>query len=105
MCRRTSGFSTAELNLGRRRLCRWGVLMLTNFCPKCWKALCVCLVGASIVGSLGSLLKADPQAKLLPAHAVGSVLTAGTTGTAGPAVQMYVVHDQITGQRYVGVWP
>ena len=78
--------------------------MLTNFCPKCWKALCVCLVGASIVGSLGSLLKADPQAKLLPAHAVGSVLTAGTTGTAGPAVQMYVVHDQITGQRYVGVW-
>jgi hypothetical protein len=72
--------------------------MLTNFCRKCMKALCVCVATASIVGSL----PADAQTVQLSDHAVGSILTTGVTGTAG---QTYVVHDQITDQEYVGVWP
>jgi len=84
-----------------------GDLMLSYFYPKSWKFKVVCLglFGASIVGSVGSLLKGDLQVTTVPAHAVDSLLTAGMTGTAGSATHMLAVHDQITGQRYVAVWP
>jgi hypothetical protein len=76
-----------------------------NFCPKCRKFLCSCLVAASIVGSVGGWWKGDPQAKLVPARAVDSLLTSATTGTTSSAQVTFCTVNQITGQSYVGVWP
>jgi hypothetical protein len=61
--------------------------------------VCLCVAVAGV-----GFAKVDPRAKQPPAHALGTVLTVGMTGTAGPASQM-VVHNQATGQRISILWP
>jgi hypothetical protein len=78
--------------------------MSTNFCQRCLKFVCTCVVTASIVGLLSGIATANVQGDLPSDHAVG-VLTAGTTGATGTASQIHVVHNEITDQEYIVVRP
>jgi hypothetical protein len=71
--------------------------MLSNFCPKCKKLLCACVVTASIAGALFGSQTADVQGDLPSAHLMDAL---GTTGT-----QNHVAYNAITDEEYVGFWP
>jgi hypothetical protein len=73
--------------------------MLSNFCPKCKKLLCACVVTASIAGARFGFQTADVQGDLPSAHLMGA-LVSGTTGT-----QNHVAYNAITDEEYVAFWP
>lgn len=70
-------------------------------CAKCKKPVVYCLcLAVSVVG----FAKVDPLVKPLPAHAMEVTLMAATTSATSQAGQI-AVHNQVTGQRIVAVWP
>jgi hypothetical protein len=74
--------------------------MISDWCAKCRKPVVYCLcLAVSAVG----FAKVDPVVKPLPAHAVEVTLTATTSGTSEAG--QIVVHNQVTGQRIVAMWP
>lgn len=86
-----------------------GDFMLSDLCPKHWKAraLCGCLAASIAAPYLASVWNGNPQAKLPRINMMGQGLTMGATGTAttsSPGVTI-VSDATIPGQRYVLVWP
>jgi len=78
-----------------------GIFLPRNFCPKCRKFLCACLVSASIAASIAGYMTVGVQGDLPSAHFMGA-LASGTTGTVSQNTDVY---NTITDEEYVGFWP
>ena len=75
--------------------------MLSNFCPKCMKLVCACVVTASIAGAFFGSKTDYVQADLPSPQFLGALMS----GTTGPASQIQVVSNAISDEEYVAVWP
>ena len=80
--------------------------MLSDLCPKHWKAraLCGCLAASIAAPYLASVWNGDPQAKLPRINMMGQGLTMGATGTATTSCQA-LRSSAMQQSRYVLVWP
>ena len=81
--------------------------MLSDFCPKHWKAraVCGCLIAALVTPTIASVWRGDPQAKLPQIQLVASNVP-GATGTVQAGSGITSIADAtIPGQRYVMVRP